>query len=474
MPQLDPIPVASLWIDTENPRFLDSIAGQREALRESAEHQQGKLVVLADDIVRHGLSPIEITMVMRKPGKDARYVVLEGNRRLVALRALERPDLLEGVLPAKMVDTLRKLSEQYLKNPIKDIDCYLVPTRDESLHWIRLRHGKDLKGAGTEKWGSQEGDRFESRTGLRIHAQILDWLEDGGHITPAERKAVPATSFRRVMETPQVAAKAGVQLKKGKLATSAPAPAVVKVLKTIVSDLATKKIVTKDIYTAEQRRAYADQLPAAVKPSPSAKPTKGAQSPPTPARTIVKPEKPRDRLIPPGCWPNITVPRLAEIANREFRSLSLETQTNAVSVLFRVFIELSCDAYVDDVPNVALPQNIKPQDLSLSAKLNAVTNDLRQRNKLSEQEALPVRRAAQHDSFLAPSIKTMHQYVHNRFMFPPPGDLRSYWDSLQRFSSRFGLSTQVRRKRWPARKQSSKITSCRSIPRFDILVESAD
>jgi hypothetical protein len=85
MPQLDPIPVASLLIDTENPRFLDSIAGQREALRESAEHQQGKLLALAEDVVNYGLSPIEITMVMRKSGKEARYIVLEGNRRLVAL-----------------------------------------------------------------------------------------------------------------------------------------------------------------------------------------------------------------------------------------------------------------------------------------------------------------------------------------------------------------------------------------------------
>jgi hypothetical protein len=427
MPQLDPISVASLLIDTENPRFLDSIAGQREALRESAEHQQGKLVVLADDIVRHGLSPIEITMVMRKSGKEARYVVLEGNRRLVALRALERPDLLEGVLPAKMVDALRKLSEQYLKSPIRDIDCYLVPTRDESLHWIRLRHGKDLKGAGTEKWGSQEGDRFESRTGLRIHAQILDWLEDGGHITPAERKAVPATSFRRVMETPQVAAKAGVQLKGGKLATSAPAPAVVNVLKTIVSDLATKKIVTKDIYTAEQRRAYADQLPAAVKVSPSAKPTKGALTP-APARTVVRLEKPRDRLIPPGCSLNIIVPRLAGI-EREFRNLSLETHTNAVSVLFRVFVELSCDAYLTDV-GVNTTVTI---DSKLSTKLLDIASDLVSRNQLTEQQARPVRIAAEKDKYLAASVSVMNEYVHSPWIFPSPGDLRAGWDNLQLF-----------------------------------------
>src|SRR4029077_3798600 len=251
MPQLDPIPVASLLIDTQNPRFLESNALQRNALRESAKYQDSKLVALAEHILTHGLSPIEVTMVMRKPGQQVRYIVLEGNRRLVALRSLERPEVLDGVLPTKMVATLRKLSEQYLKNPIRYMDCYIVPSREEARPWIKLRHGRDLKGAGTEKWGSQETDRFESRSGLRLHAQILDYLEDNGHITPAERKAVLAASFRRLMETPQVAAKAGVQLQKGKLEITAPVPKVVKVLKTILTDLTTKTIKPTDIYHAD-------------------------------------------------------------------------------------------------------------------------------------------------------------------------------------------------------------------------------
>jgi hypothetical protein len=439
MPQLDPLPVASLLIDTKNPRFLESNAAQREALRASARYQDAKLVALAEHIVKHGLNPIEITMVMRKPGNQDRYVVLEGNRRLVALRALERPEVLDGVLPSKMVSTLRKLSEQYLKNPARYIDCYIVPNREEARPWIKLRHGRDLKGAGIEKWGSQETDRFESRSGLRLHSQILDYLEDHGHIAPAERKAVPAASFRRLIETPPVAAKAGVQLSKGKLEFTAPVPNSVKILKTIVTDLTTKTIKTGDIYTVDQRREYAKGLPSA---SASKKPAKAmpvttASAPitaPTPSRVVVtQPAKPRDRLIPVGVTLNISVPRITEIVEREFRGLSLETYTNAVSVLFRVFLELSCDAYIDDISTVIVPPNIKPQDRTLSLKLNLFTEDLFNKKRLSDQEAQPVRRAAQHGSFLAPSVTTMHSYVHNRFMFPPPSDLRVAWDNLQPF-----------------------------------------
>jgi hypothetical protein len=348
---------------------------------------------------------------------------------------LERPDVLDGVLPSKKVATLRKLSEEYLKNPIRYIDCYIVPNREEARIWLKVRHGRDLKGAGIEKWGSQETDRFESRSGLRIHAQILDYLEDNGHITPAERKAVPAASFRRLMETPQVAVKAGVQLQKGKLEITAPVSKAVKVLKTIVTDLNTKTIKTGDIYKVEQRREYAKALPAAApeRSVKTAKTASGATATQPQPRVVSRPAKPRDRLMPPDCNLNINVPRLSEIFYREFRGLSLESYANAVSVLFRVFLELSCDAYIDDVPKVVSPPNIAPRDRTLSLKLNIVTDDLVKRKRLSDQEAQPVRRAAQQNSFLAPSINTMHGYVHNRFMFPPPSDLRVNWDNLHPF-----------------------------------------
>lgn len=435
MPQLDPVPVASLLIDTQNPRFLESNAGQRAALRESAKLQDTKLVVLADHIVKHrGLSPIEVTMVMRKSGQPERYIVLEGNRRLVAIRSLERPDILDGVLPSKMVATLRKLSEEYLKNPIRYIDCYIVPSREEARPWIQLRHGRDLKGAGIEKWGSQETDRFESRSGLRLHAQILDYLEDHGHITPAERKAVPATSFRRLMETSVVTVKAGVQLQKSKLVFTAPISHAVKVLKTTITDLTTKTIKTGDIYSLEQRREYAKGLPDPPLSAKSIKTAVPATITTAPApRVVARPAKPRDRLIPADCNPSINVPRLADIFYREFKGLSLESYANAVSVLFRVFIELSCDAYIDDAPNVVTPPNIKPQDRKLSLKMNIVADDLIKRKRLTDQQAQPVRRAAQQNSFLAPSISTMHGYVHNRFMFPPPSDLRVSWDNMEPF-----------------------------------------
>src|SRR5207249_3018999 len=109
-------------------------------------------------------------------------------------------------------------------------------------------------------------------------------------------------------------------------------------------------------------------------------------------------------LIPSDCRLNITVPRLTEIANRELRTLSLQTQTNAASVLLRVFLELSCDAYWDDVLGVVSKRpDIKPVDRNLALKVEDVLEDLLKRKRLNAQQATPVRRAIIRNSILAPT-----------------------------------------------------------------------
>jgi hypothetical protein len=184
-----PIAVAALQVDLKNWRLPKPQNGQREAEREIARHQTTKLVKLAEDLAKYGPNLAELPIVMPS---GTRYIVLEGNRRLVALRALETPQAFAGVLNAKLMSEMRSLSKRYLQNPIASIYCLVVKTREEADHWIELRHGGEKQGAGIVKWGADEKSRFLSRASLpELHTQALDFLVNRGDLTPEKRQTVP-------------------------------------------------------------------------------------------------------------------------------------------------------------------------------------------------------------------------------------------------------------------------------------------
>ncbi len=426
--------------------------------------------VLAKDIVDYGLNPADLIIVL--DDKDQHYTVLEGNRRLLAIRALENPNTIRDAVTPSVLATVRKLSDEYHKNPIEAITCVLVKDRNEADHWIELRHMGELDGAGLTTWGSDERERFRARTGkpIDIHTQALNFLQQRGEITSEIRDRVQVTTLRRLLQDPDVRSKLGITSSKGSLGFVTSDESAATALLHVVNEIVNRRINVGDVYKKEQRLAYANSLPSEIVVSSSEDPDRGdetgsgppseaAGAPPTDtdrggeaggdrrpdaagasqadsdggaraARSATGGQsestrrRPRDRLIPDDCVLNITDERLREM-DRELRLLSLETHTNAVSVLFRVFTELSVDSYIAS-EGLSTSEND-----TLAKKLKSSAEHLIQSGRLTDPQAVPVRRAAQRDSFLAPSVKLMQAWLHNAHVFPVPSDLRAHWNSLQ-------------------------------------------
>lgn len=429
--QISPV---DLLIDEQNPRISQPNAGQHKALQSLAALLQKKLQKLADHIVDNGINPADLPIVM--PVKDdlKRYVVLEGNRRLAALRSLENPESVSGSVSPGVLTALRKLSRTYQSNPIEHISCVVMKDREEARPWIELRHTGENEGAGVVPWGHEESGRFRSRSGVfPIQTQALNFLEARGDLTLDARQRIPVTSLKRLIDTPEVRAKMGLEVEGGKLSMLASEKHVAKALMYVVNRLSTGKTKVTDIYTKDQRVDFANKLPADVVVTHTLKSgngvpiSGGAGGKTAKSKSSGAPKlgKKRDRLIPRDCTLNVTDVRVRQIEG-ELRRLSLSDYTNAVSIMFRVFIELSADCHIATA-------GLSTKDEKLSTKLLAVTKDLISKNKLTAAQSAPVRQQCHKDSFLAPSTALMNEYVHNRFIIPAAGDLRTYWDNLQPF-----------------------------------------
>ena len=82
--------IKRLHLDLRNPRLgRPSVDTEAEAMTQLLKKFGPKIVGLARSIAEHGLNPTESWAIVQEDGK---YVVLEGNRRLVACRLLDNPN----------------------------------------------------------------------------------------------------------------------------------------------------------------------------------------------------------------------------------------------------------------------------------------------------------------------------------------------------------------------------------------------
>ena len=267
------------------------------------------------------------------------------------------------------------------------------------------------------------------------HNQALNFLELRGDLSPERRRKVRATTFKRLLGTPYVRERLGIDLVDGTLRARGDKEAVAKALLHVARDIADGSIKVHDVYNVDQREKYADELPESVVVSLTRELGAGVPLGEDGGTSVSKQgnrqkqvSQKRERLIPTDCTLNVTDLRLQEI-ERELRHLDLEKYPNAISVLMRVFLELSADWYADwyiENSKLQLPAQAK-----LGSKLTKVTDDLVCRKKLTKKQFTAARRAAQKGTFLGPSITQMHEWIHNQHMFPSPADLRSEWNGLQ-------------------------------------------
>jgi len=405
-----------------------------------ATEQDEKLLNLAEDIVQFGVDPSSLPIVIPSD-TTGRYIVVEGNRRVIALKMLHNPQIVQGLWKAPQERRLKELSDSFKNNPVKDVQCVEVPDRDAADHWIQLRHRGEQNGRGLVGWDGLASARYEQRRGggrYRAALQAIDLVRNKGKLdqsTSERLNSVPVSTVQRLLNDPDVRESLGIGLDKGELTTDLPEHEVLKGLTRVIRDAAHSRLPVSVVETKEHRAKYVSSFPKGDLPAKSV-PRGTSRSiiasapfatvPARPSRPIAS-SKNRNTLVPRTCVLIISETKPNDIFH-ELRRLKLDEFANAVSVLFRVFLELSVDHYI-----ISQKLRLKSQlgEMKFRAKLNLAADSFVQRKVMTTGEVNLLRLLTNPQHFLAGSIDTLHAYVHDANFTAGPADLIAAWTNLE-------------------------------------------
>ncbi|HZH44703.1 MAG TPA: hypothetical protein VEY50_11540 [Lysobacter sp.] len=216
------VPVAQLEFDLENPR-IDTASNQTEALRkllesESVGREVGrKIYNLARSICRLGFDESERLLVMRHSDAPDRFIVLDGNRRLAALKLLSVPAFLardDIGLSLSVRNRFTELRRRHASLVLPDVvDVLVSPDRARASPIIALKHSGELDGSGRSAWQTLQQRRFENAGSYQLLVALrARGLLDVATCGQMDNGSYPITTFERAAATTEFAERFGGQI----------------------------------------------------------------------------------------------------------------------------------------------------------------------------------------------------------------------------------------------------------------------
>ena len=232
------------------------------------------MYTLAGHLAVNGMDPTDLPLVVLSDDSPKTYIVMDGNRRIAALRLLADPSL--APTPASK----RRFKEMASKRTasIQKIDVVVAPTRAECTASIRAKHYGESKGIGRVPWSTWARLRFDwihqAEEGANpVESRYLpvlwaiDMVEGSEGPLPDDPKP-PMTSFERMFNDPRVRKFAGFEMRGEELRKQFPDEEILRTLSQIVHDIVDKKIQVDDIKNKALRKQYLGNLDDDARPRP--------------------------------------------------------------------------------------------------------------------------------------------------------------------------------------------------------------
>ncbi len=463
--------VTNLLLDNRNPRIPDvkSLPSQRDLIADLIENET--VHALARSIVNNGYFPVESLIYIEQEGK--KYVV-EGNRRLAALKLLLGPDS----APKDWERKFRLLSARANLDTLKKVRVVRAPSREAAAPIIMSRHTKQQ----IARWSPLQQSRYYMsllESGLTADeiseeyniplTEISDAIQRDMMYSiacsldlPEEiRKKVhnprlfTMSTLERLYKTREVNKLLGISFDKNKkLKGSIDIREFRKAYGRIVSDIAVgDEWTSRKLNTKEEMKEYIEALgddrPDLAKKGSFAaedllKGSAPKDAPPAKEGPVRKTTKQRTAprwLIPSGISCTVKNERINDIF-KELRKLPVATYTNSVALMFRGLLEMSLSYHLHrtgDLETIRgkekekktkkkqrLPGDWHPTLKQMLTHIVDTNHEIVADGNLKKA----IRRLVSGNNEFF-SVDTLNLFVHNQHFCPDEQMLRRFWAQLE-------------------------------------------
>jgi len=455
----------SLVLDPRNPRLLprEKLPTQIELIAELVQHEN--VYELAKKISERGFWRIEMPIAVEEDGK---LVVVEGNRRVAALKLLISPDL----APERERAKFKKLSAKTTLSQIKTLVVIVAPSREAAAPVILSKHtSTEVEGWSPVMQARFYADRLEDGVSVADLAkeysipqgQIQAFLQNyqiyqiacSLPLAPdiAEKvkdpREFPLTTLERVYRNSEAASFLGISFDAQKhIRITLPKDQFEKAFSKVVIDVAKGDINSRNLNSSEEFSAYLSSFGESTpqKNQESILTTKDFVAQPPSSVPLVQRASVLKATLPARSAQQSTalVPRSFSAQSpdarinqviRELKKLSIKEYPNAVALSLRTLIDLAVGAYCDKIGATALiierakKKHAKEDDWypSVRQMLNFI---------VSEQKAIAHPLAFKAAQMLVAdnkplTILTLDAFAHNKFVTPTESELRSFWTQIE-------------------------------------------
>lgn len=450
--------INNININKGNPRF-EKANTDLEALHKMLDNHSVKIYNLAEHISIYGVNPTEVPIVYKE---NNNHILLDGNRRITALKILNNPELLNH----KYKDLKDKIMKLNRSGVPSNIDVIEFPNEEDANIWVNIKHTGENDGVGTVKWTALQQSRFD-KDRYPLSSQLIDFM-NSNKLVKKENKYnlnnLKISNLERLLTDPDVRKMLSIQ-QRNKVLYCPPLSELLKnILNNLIFDISKESFTVNTIHSKADRIEYiryfkleyninneekevleADELKPIRAPAPSTddlnknlkvKPNtvekekpKTDDKPSSNKVNVKERENTQNRkyLIPKSFKLNISNAKINDIYT-ELKKVGVEEYPNIVGAAFRIFLELSIDYYIEQNKSEL---NVREND-KLKNKMEKVKNNINSTLQLDSSEFKNINRAIGSNNNII-SIDTLHGYIHSTVAQASPDGLKTTWNNYELF-----------------------------------------